>query len=137
MAGYRYLAAIRSRLLSSPELVAFVGSRVYHGHIFDIAEPVYPLVTFMTSGAEEVVWAPNTINDGILLVQCYTKTNLEDAQAIETLVSRMLHTEKNRTSAADACFHGIRKVWGNSGLWNKETSSWQISARYEFHVTSQ
>ena len=131
----RQMAAFRLRLTEDAALAVLVGDRVYPTHIVDVAEPVYPCITLFQAEGNQAVWLPRTFDFGVMLVQIYSKVDLQECYDIYELVTQLLHEQKTAVSRAGACFHQIREIWSNSGLWIREDSVWQQSARYLFRVS--
>lgn len=140
-----HLGAIRTRLIDSPEFFSLVGKNgsgdpaVYVAHIFDVAEPVYPAVTIRQLDGLYAVWAPRLINPARVQIDCYGKgdTGLMDAITLDDLLIDLLHTDKTRTSGPTACFHEIRRIWGDSpGTFDDGTQAWHVSSQYLVRVST-
>lgn len=142
----RHLAAIRTRLLSSPTLVAMLATTeapdnlpaIYLSHIFDVPdhEVAYPCITVAQPDAERAVWAPKLWNPARIQIDCFSKTNQFDPSTMAELVEELLHTDKTRTSTAEACFHEIREVFANTAFWDKDTNAWRQTAIYLVRVST-
>ena len=142
----RPIAAFRARLLESVALTAFVnllpdgsvdpqGGRIYPRHIVDVREPVFPCITLFMGDGNQAVWAPRTFNPAHMLVQFYSTRDVQDCFDMYELASPLLHGQKNALSTAELCVHEVREVWANSGLYVKESGTWQLSARYLFRAS--
>lgn len=137
----RHLAAIRSRLISSPELVSLLATTpagspaVYIAHIYDIRSPRYPLITLRQVTANMNVWATRMIDPGRVLLDFFSKNNPEEPLQMEELAESLLHVQKTLTSSNGACFHEIRKVDWSTAIWEGDTGAWRASAVYQIRVS--
>jgi hypothetical protein len=138
MAALRHLAAIRTRLLAIPGIVAIVGSEVYVQHIFDIAEATYPCITLMQASGAHGVWAPRLLDGAQVQIDCFAKGDAGQMQVINLydLTVDALHTQKTATSTVDACFHEIREVFAAVPFWDAQTNAWRASMRYLVRVST-
>jgi len=141
----RHLAAIRARLLSSPDLVPLLGTyssgekAVHLANIFHIQEPVYPLITITEVGGERAVWAPRLLNPVAVQLDFFAKgdAGLMTAAQMYDYAVDLLHTDKTRTSSLGACFHEIREVWSHAmPFWDDDTNAWHAAARYLVRVST-
>lgn len=136
MSAIRAFAAIRSRLLSSPTLVGYIGDRVQPTHVVDVVDPVYPLITIALVSGNQAVWAPHTYDPGEILLQIWSQRQLEEeCFPIYEEVHAMLHNQKVRTSSSDACFHEIRETFSNWGRWVPDSSAWVVDTRFLIRVS--
>ena len=131
MAIQRIMAALRARLLSSPELVALIGDRVQAGELADVAEPVYPLITLNQMDGMLAVWAPRTTNPQRWMVQIHSQKGLHEAFGLGELVTALFHEQKNRTSGSGVCFHQIREIWSHPPVHDQTTNVWSMALQYE------
>jgi hypothetical protein len=147
MAGaLRHLAAIRTRLLTSPALVGIVATTpapdnlpaIYLGHIFDVpeAEVAYPCVTLVMPDGNRATWAPRLWNPARVQIDCFSKNNQFEPSTMAELVEELLHTDKTRTSTSEACFHEIREVFSNTAFWDRDTNAWRQTAIYLVRVST-
>lgn len=135
MAALRALAAIRSRLLTSPQLVAIVGDRIYLGHIFDEVEPEFPLITLRQQSGRLASWAPRLLNPARILIDCYSKKDNFEPSTLDELVESMLHLQKTLTSTSETCFHEIRKLDWNTAFRDEDTGAWRMTSQYLIRVS--
>ena len=141
MAALRHLAAIRARLLSSPELVSILATTpdgdpaVYLGNIFAVRESVYPCVTIGQSRASMGVWATRIVDPGYVVIECFSKKDVLEPSTMEELVEGLLHVQKTLVSSANACFHEIRKLDWNTAFWDSDTGAWRCAAMYLVRVS--
>lgn len=138
----RVVAAIRTRLVSSTDLQVFVGSdtastsaRVTLIAPIDTAEPIYPLIVIFLEGEQQATWSPFTYDPGKLYIGCYSRKDQVEALKMEELVRNLLHTQKTAVSSSGACFHEIRKTWGDSGVYHSKSGTWCVSSRYLFRAS--
>lgn len=138
MAALRHLAAIRTRLLAIPGIVAIIGSEVYVRSIFDVAEPTYPCITLMQASGQHGVWAPRLLDAAQVQIDCFAKGDAGQMQVVNLydLILDSLHTHKTATSTADACFHEIREVFAAVPVWDADTNAWRASMRYLVRVST-
>lgn len=138
MAALRHLAAIRTRFLAIPGIVAIVGSEVYVRHIFDTAEPTYPCITLMQATGRHGVWAPRLLDGAQVQIDCFAKGDAGEMQVINLydLIVDALHTQKTAVSTSDACFHEIRELDAAVPFWDSDTSAWRASMRYLVRVST-
>lgn len=136
MSALAHIAAIRARILTDPNIVAIVGDRVYLAHVFDVREPTYPCITLSQTDGLRAVWAPNLRDPAQVMVECFSKKSLEEANDLNDLIVPLLHNEKNRTSTATVSFHEIRMNFENSGFWDADTNCWRQTSRYLVRVTT-
>jgi hypothetical protein len=142
----RHLAAIRSRLLSSPELTAIVARTpapdslpaIYLGHIFEVpeAEVVYPCVTLSQPDGNRAVWAPSLWDAARVQIDFFSKNNQFEPATMAELAEDLLHTDKTRTSTAEACFHEIREFFSNTSSWDGDTNAWRQTVIYLVRVST-
>lgn len=139
-----HLGAIRTRLINDPTVFGLVGKNasgdpaVYVAHIFDVAEPVYPAVTIRQLDGLFAVWAPRLVNPARVQIDCYGKgdSGQMDVITLDDLIFTLLHTDKTNTSGPTACFHEIRKVWGDGpGTFDDGTQTWHVSSQYLVRVS--
>lgn len=140
----RHLAAIRSRLLSSPALVTILAKTpapdslpaVYLAHIFDTQEPLYPCITLYQADGNRAVWAPKLWDAAQIQMDFFSKNNQFEPSTMAELVEDLLHTDKTRTSSTEACFHEIREVFSNTAFWDGDTNAWRQTVRYLVRVST-
>src|SRR6185437_2662966 len=136
-APLRHISAIRDRLIESPDLVALVpAAQVYLSYIFGPVEVAYPCIALSQVNANRGVWAPYVLDPATVQVDIYTKgdTGLNDAATIGELVDALLHNQQALTSNNSACVAQIRRIWGNTPIWQEDVDAWRMTFRYNVHV---
>jgi len=136
-APLRHISAIRDRLIGSPDLVALVpANQVYLSYIFGPVEVAYPCIALSQVNANRGVWAPYVLDPATVQVDIYTKgdTGLNDAATIGELVDALLHNQQALTSNNSACVAQIRRIWGNTPIWQEDVDAWRMTFRYNVHV---
>lgn len=131
MAALRILSALITRLRSIPGITALVDDRIYPRHLSEGAEPAYPCITLFQVDGSLAVWAPRTTDSQHFLIQIYSQVGPEECYALYELVTAALHEQKTLTSTGAACFHQVREIWSNSGMWLADTNAWQLSMQYQ------
>jgi len=142
----RHLAAIRTRLLSSPELVAILATTpspdnlpaIYLSHIFEVPdyEVAYPCITLTQADGGRATWAPQLWNPARVQIDYFSKTNQFEPAIMAELGEDLLHTDKTRTSTTEACFHEIREVFSNTSFWERDTNAWRQTVIYLVRVST-
>jgi hypothetical protein len=140
----RHMAAIRSRLLSSPALVAILARTpapdslpaIYLSNIFETQEPVYPCITLCQSDGSRAVWAPKLWDPSQIQIDYFSRKDQFEPATMSELAEDLLHNDKTRTSTAEACFHEIREVFSNTAFWDGDTNSWRQTTRYLIRVST-
>lgn len=136
-APLRHISAIRDRLIGSPDLVALVpATQVYLSYIFGPIEVAYPCIALSQVSSNRGVWAPYVLDPAIVQVDMFTKgdTGLRDVATIAELVDSLLHNGQALTSNSGACVAQIRRIWGNTPLWQEDVDAWRMTFRYNVHV---
>ena len=146
MAALRHIAAIRSRLLSSPALVAILATTpapdslpaIFLSSIFDVPdhEVAYPCIALSQTDGPRATWAPKLLNGGRIQIDFFSKLNQFEPATMYELALALLHTDKTRTSTSEACFHEIREVFSNTSYWDKDTNAWRQTAIYLVRVST-
>jgi hypothetical protein len=139
----RSLAAIRSRLLTDPNLAAIVGTRISLAYIFDQAETVYPCITIAQMDGNNPPWlnVPGgtiyggvTLVEGQVMVESFSKTAVDQVSLIDDYVFALLHKQESLTSGGGACFKEIRRTWNKSGEWDGSSNFWRTASRFTVKV---
>jgi hypothetical protein len=133
----RHLAAVRSRLLSSPDLAAIVpAGNIYLSYIFAINQVQYPCIALSQGDGNRGVWVPYVLDPLTMQVDIYAKGDAGqmDVLNISELVDSLLHNQKALTSTNSACFAEIRRTWGNSPQWQDDVDAWRITHKYLIRV---
>lgn len=132
MAGFRYLHAIRARLLADAQLTAMIGDRVFPMHLADVTEAQYPCVTFFQKDGRQApgTFAPRLVDPAHVLIQAYTQRDISELYDIYDRIQVMLHEQKQSVSNSEVTIHDIREIWANSGIYDKPTNTWQLSTLY-------
>lgn len=130
------LAAFRTRILAIDGVSALVADRVYPAHLADVAEPAYPCVTLFHLRARRGVWMPRVSDPGVLLIQSWSKTDMDEVLNLYELVSEGLHAQVTRTSGSGVCFHEVREVDSRGPTWVAEDSTWVMSAWYHYRAST-
>lgn len=138
MSALRHLAAIRTRLINDPTLVAILGTTptpdslpaVYLGSIFDTATPSFPCVTIEQARGNLAVWSPKTVDPAYIVINCYSKKDNYEPSTMEEQIENLLHVHKTAVSTSEACFHEIRKVDWNTAFWDSDTGAWRTTSMY-------
>lgn len=133
----RHLAAIRARLIGSPDLVALVPTnQVYLSSIFAAVEVAYPCIALSQVDGNRGVWAPYVLDPTTVQVDMYAKgdSGQNDVVTIAELVDSLLHFQKQLTSTNSACFAEIRRTWGNTPMWQEDVDAWRMTHRYLVRV---
>ena len=140
MAYARHLAALRTRLLTDPELVTILSNdptRIHLEHIFDVAEPLYPLITISQAGAQDAVWVPRTYDPCRIQFDCFVRKNDQPglAMRMSERIYALCHNEKNRCSTSEACFHFIARIDEYTPKWESSQNCWRQTSLYLARVT--
>lgn len=137
MAGFRYLAAIRTHLLSDPAIASAVASRIYPMHLSSFAEPEYPCVTlWQKQGAlSAVTFCPRMWNPAQVIIQVYSQKDIQEVFDISERITVMLHEKNQSISNGEVCFHEAKEIWANSGIYDKNTNAWQLSLLYRIRAS--
>lgn len=143
MSALRHLAAIRARLMSSPELVAILAKTpapdslpaVYLGNIIDIQEPKYPCIALRQASGMLGVWANRIVDPAQIVIDCLSKKDAFEPSTMEEIVESLLHVQKTLTSGVGACFHEIRKINWDTAFWDSDTGAWRVVTTYLVRVS--
>jgi len=146
MAALRHLAAIRTRLLSSPGLVAILAvtpapdsqPAIYLGNVFQNPsfEVHYPCIAIMQADGNRARWAPKLWDPARVQLDFYSKTDQFQPATMAEYAEDLLHMDKTRTSTAEACFHDIAEQFSNTAYWDGDTNAWRQTAIYLVRVST-
>ncbi len=142
MAALRHIAAIRSRLLQSSDLVSVLAltpdgvPAVYASHIWDVAEPSFPCTTIYQAEANLAVWAPRLLDSGRIQIDCYSKLNSRQSNEMEEMVEAMLHTQNIHLNQqnVNAAFAECRKLSWNMSMFETDVHAWRVTSIYLIRV---
>jgi hypothetical protein len=139
----RHLAAIRSRLLSSPELAILARTpapdslpAIYLATFLTRRKPRLSVHYPVSADGNRAVWAPKLWDAAQIQIDFFSKNNQFEPATMAELVEDLLHTDKTRTSTAEACFHEIREVFSNTAFWDGDTNAWRQTVRYLVRVST-
>lgn len=131
MAAMLHLQAIRERLLLDPYIFDTIDDNIYPTHIIDVEDPVYPCITFYGSDGNRAIWSPQTTEILNLMFQFYSQESLEQCHLLyERYLAMLLDTgSKQMTGNSQVCFHELREIWSNTGVFDQATKVWVVSSR--------
>lgn len=149
MATLRHLSAIRTRLLTDPNLVSILSKdsngnpAVHLSHIFDTIEPTYPLITLQQSDGDAPPWGQvpgGTLYGGLELLECqvmiesFSRFSVDQVSLIDDYIFALLHKREGFISTANATFKECRRNWNKSGTWDGSANFWRSASRYVVKV---
>lgn len=136
----RHLAALRTRLLTDPDLMGILGNdptRIHLKFIYDVLEPQYPCVTISQVGAQDAVQFPRTYDPARIMFDTFVRKSdqSELCMQMSERIFDLVHTQKTRCSTADACFHEIKRIDEMTPSIDEATNSWRQTSIYQARVT--
>lgn len=131
MVVYPHLVAIRARLLTSPALVAYVSDRVQLQHIWDVAEPVFPLITMSQMDGNSATWGAGLTDPCRVMIEYFGQRDIEQPGEMQLLTTKLLDGLPALVSTTACRFRFINQVWTNTGYWDNDTSAWRCGAQFQ------